>query len=148
MAAGIESTITGADEALAELAALEDRLTNLEPLLTLIAAELEQNAHLRFETKRDPDGEAWRPWSEATREAREEEGRGTLLEYTGRMRDSLATAVGESFVEIFLGVPYAAKHEKGEGVPRRAMLASPSTGDLGAADAAAVARIVEDYING
>lgn len=98
----------------------------MKPVYTAVGSKLESNVHQRFDTKTDPSGEAWESWSAGTAAKREEEGRGTLLEYTGRMRDSLTFVADAQGVEVGFGVDYASYHEQvepGDGrMPQRAML--------------------------
>lgn len=107
---------------LAGLARLKTAISDMKPVFEAIGAKLEQNVNIRFDTKTDPAGQPWQAWAPSTSAARKREGRGTLLEYTGRMRDSLTYEAGSDFVEIGFGVPYAKYHEQGQGVPRRQML--------------------------
>lgn len=78
-----------------------------KPVMSAVGAALEQNANLRFDTKTAPDGSAWKAWAPATAAARAREGRGTLLEYTGRLRDSLTYTATNDSVEVGFGVTYA-----------------------------------------
>lgn len=90
--------------------ALQDALKALRdtrPVMRAIGRVLESNVEIRFDTKTAPDGSAWKPWAKSTAKQRAKEGRGTLLEYTGRMRASLAVNVQKNEVEIGFGVPYA-----------------------------------------
>jgi phage gpG-like protein len=82
-------------------------LRDTRPVMKAIGRVLESNAQMRFDTKTAPDGSAWKPWAASTAKQRAKEGRGTLLEYTGRMRASLAVDVDKNSVEIGFGVPYA-----------------------------------------
>lgn len=116
------------------LSQLRAARTGLRSGMRAIASALERQVQLRFDLKEDPDGRPWRPWSPATQAAREREGRGTLLEYTGRMRDSLASRYTDTTAEVGFGVSYAKHHEVPGG---RRMLLSAS-GRLGAADERAV----------
>lgn len=104
------------------LSQLRSLMTDLRPVFEDIGHALERNVNLRFDTKRDPSGNQWQQWATKTEKARESEGRGTLLEYTGRMRDSLTYTANSTSVEIGFGVDYAKYHEEGRGVPRRQML--------------------------
>lgn len=70
-------------------------------------AVLEKRQQQRFDTKTAPSGRDWAKWSPATAAARAKEGRGTLLEYTGKLRDSLAYTASETGMTIGFGVPYA-----------------------------------------
>jgi len=96
--------ITGADALRAELATALAQLQDPRSLLVHLGAVLEANIERRFDRKRDPNGQAWAPLSEATkaRYAAQDEGarRGTLLERTGQMRNTLAANAGTDFVEL------------------------------------------------
>lgn len=141
--------IVGIADALAATERIEDRLLNLEPLFRDLAALLESNANVRFDTKTDPDGKAWQDWAPSTRAAREREGRGTLMEYSGFMREGLSSAFGPSFAEVFLTAPYADAHERPKStshLPRRSMLTS-ANGGLGEQDLEDVLTSIEDYLN-
>lgn len=141
--------IVGIADALATTERVENRLLNLEPLFRDIGALLESNANVRFDTKTDPDGKAWPEWSDSTRKAREREGRGTLMEYSGLMREGLTSSFGPSFAEVLLSAPYAGAHESpgaGSHLPRRAVLTS-ADGGLGAQDLDDVLTAIEEYLN-
>lgn len=145
----IRVEVLGIDAALETTERLEDRLLNLEPLFQDLAAILESNANVRFDTKTDPDGNAWPEWAPSTRAAREREGRGTLMEYSGFMREGLTSAFGPSFAEVFLTAPYADAHERPKStshLPRRSMLTSAS-GGIGEQDLEDVLASIEDYLN-
>lgn len=119
--------------ALGLLVELQRQLRDLTPVMKAIGRKLESNVNVRFDTKTAPDGSAWAPWSETTAAARAEEGRGTLLEYTGRMRDSLAYEATATSVEVGFGVPYAVYHEVGTSrMPARPVLFDGDS--LGSAD--------------
>lgn len=105
-----------------------------------IGRKLQSNVQARFDTKTDPSGTPWPDWAESTRNEREAEGRGTLLEYTGRMRASLTYQADADGVRIGFGAPYARHHELGEGVPKRAMLLD--NGRLSKDDEADILRVV------
>lgn len=141
--------IVGIADALATTERVENRLLNLEPLFRDIGALLESNANVRFDTKTDPDGKAWPEWADSTRKAREREGRGTLMEYSGLMREGLTSAFGPSFAEVLLSAPYAGAHESpgaSSHLPRRAVLTS-ADGGLGAQDLDDVLNAIEKYLN-
>lgn len=108
------------------LQAMAAQLADMTPVYKAIGRKLESNINLRFDTKTDPSGKPWAPWAESTKEARQSEGRGNLLEYTGRMRDSLTYVLTSDSVEVGFGVEYAQYHEQlslsQKGLPKRAML--------------------------
>lgn len=142
---------------------LFERLGDLTPLMEDIGASIERNVELRFDTKRDPAGQPWVPLSPRTRaqydraDRRPARGggveiarRGTLLERTGLMRDSLTYAATSDQVEIGFGRPYAAFHELGTSrMPRRGLLtADPTTGELGEDDRRSVLDLLQSYLGG
>lgn len=162
MADGLRTRIV--DDALRSyLTTLDKRLGDLTPVMDNIGAALERNVNLRFDTKRDPSGQAWAQLSPVTRalydraDRRPARGggvevarRGTLLERTGLMRASLSYAATSDQVEIGFGRPYAGYHEFGtKRMPRRGLLtADPTTGALGDDDRRAVLDILQSYLSG
>lgn len=158
-----------ADGALAALDRLIDGLANPRPLLQDIGDELEQAVALRFITKTDPEGNAWAPISEATKQIYTSDWfiqrnpafkggiPGSLLQRTNAMLNSLAHNVSEDGIE--LGFARATKggkwevamlHEFGTAkMPRRGLMtADPKTGKLGASDEALVLAAVNGYLEG
>lgn len=134
-------------------AALEEKskqLSDMEPLFDEIGSLLESRVHLRFDMKTDPDGAPWAPWSPRTAAQRARQGRGTLLEFSGRMRDSLAYEAFDDRVEIGFGVDYASVHEFGSrkrGIPARHMLLATDEESLGEEDLADVLDLVRSYFD-
>lgn len=114
MSLGVSVTDAGVGLALRRMAVL---LRDMQPIYRAIGSKLEQNVNLRFDTKTAPNGSGWAAWAPATARARAAEGRGTLLEYTGRMRDSLTYFADNQGVEVGFGVDYAEQVER-----KRAML--------------------------
>ena len=120
-------------------------LRDMTPVFAAIGSRIERNVNIRFDTKTAPDGKQWAMWSPETADDRAKSGRGTLLEYTGRMRDSLTFSATSKSVDIGFGVDYAQYHEQvtpGKGaLPKRAMLFDNghlSDGDMNDALAAAL----------
>lgn len=160
MADGLRIVVNDAP-VIEHLERLRDRLHDMAPMMEDIGATLEREVNIRFDTKRDPSGEAWAPLAPSTRNAyaradtRPARGggvevarRGTLLERTGLMRASLTHEASADQVEIGFGRPYAGYHETGtRRMPRRGLLtADPSTGELGADDQRSVLGIIEDFL--
>jgi phage virion morphogenesis protein len=107
-------TITYDDRQFVEyFTALGRKLGNLQPVMDDIGAVLESRVNQRFATKTDPTGAAWEPWKPSTARRRAKEGRGSLLEYSRRLLDSLNHASGPDWLEIGFGVSYAGVHEFG-----------------------------------
>jgi phage virion morphogenesis protein len=139
-------TVQAAGRAIEQLSLLVEKIEDMQPVLRDIGALLESNAQIRFDTKKDPAGRPWSLWAEATRVARESENRGTLLNYTGRMRTSLTHQVVGNVLEIGFGVPYARFHETGTSrMPSRPTLLT-ATGKIGPEDESDIVRVVGRYL--
>jgi phage virion morphogenesis protein len=147
MAEFVSIQVTGSKELQAELLRAVQQLQRPRDLMQALGAMLVRNIEKRFDTKRDPAGTPWRPLAPATltKYAEEDQGkrRGTILERTGRMRDSLTANVGDDFVEVGMnrltnggGWSIPLLHETGtRRMPRRGIfLADPDAGTLGAQD--------------
>lgn len=154
MAEFLSIEVTGADELRAELQRAIQRLQQPHELMEAIGASFVANIERRFDTKKDPNGVAWDKLRPATLERYREEDtnkqgvhkhRGTILERTGRMRDSLAYNAGDDYVEIGMTrltdggrwqIPLL--HETGtRRMARRGLFtADPDAGTLGAGDEA------------
>lgn len=147
MAEFLSIEVTGLDALRADLARGLARLEQPRDLMAALGAVLESNIERRFDSKRDPTGNRWEPLADSTQAkyAAEDGGkrRGTLLERTGQMRNSLATNVGDDYVELGMSrlttggawsIPLL--HETGtEHMPRRGIfLADPDAGTLGKGD--------------
>jgi phage gpG-like protein len=127
-------------------------------LLGQIGALLESRVNQRFDRKVDPNALAWKPLSENTlalyARADGDSRRGTLLERTGRMRQSLAHNVIGDAVEVGFAVPYAQYHETGTRtktgkvkMPRRGMLTADwEAGTLGDGDRRAILQLLGRYL--
>lgn len=99
----------------------------------------------RFDTNTDPLGHPWAAHSAATIAAYKAKDtnkrgkhskRGSMLERTRRMRNSLSYAADTKSAVIGFGVPYAGYHEFGtKHMPRRGLLmADPVAGTLSPSD--------------
>ena len=136
----------------ARLAEVVARLERPGALMDLIGAKLQSNVRLRFNTKTDPNGQAWAPLRESTRKryAKQdgERPQGTLLQRTGDMLASLDHNFGDSYVEVGFGDPVAAFHETGTArmTDRGMLTANPFTGELGAQDREDVLDVVSGYL--
>lgn len=142
-------TVTATGPALDALAGLADRMSDLTPVMEDIAAVLERNLNIRFDTKTDPAGAPWAPLLRSSQRRAKKLG-GSLLERTRQMRNSIATRVTADSVEIGFGVPYAAYHEFGTvKMARRGLLtADPATGALGELDQADLLELLTGYLQG
>jgi phage gpG-like protein len=104
MSLAVRVTDRGVGLALRRMSAL---LSDMTPVHEAVGSRLERNINLRFDTQTGPDGSAWKQWAPSTAKARAAEGRGTLLQYTGRMRASLTHLADNDGVEVGFGVGYA-----------------------------------------
>lgn len=107
---------------------LQTRLGRLANIRTgvildkLGAAMLEQNQARLDSEKLGPGGESWDPWSEDYAKSK---GRGTMLEKSGALLESLAVERGSDAVSIGSNLLYAAVHLHGsdkQGIPARPYL--------------------------
>lgn len=152
------------------LAAIDRAIERLESpgeLYQDIGEKMEANAALRFETKTDPEGNAWAPITPATKDIYESDWfiernpafkggiPGTLLERTRQLRASLAYNAGADYVEIGTSRQVGKKKwqvgnlmEWGteKMVPRRILTADPKEGRLGAGDQADVLAIINGWL--
>lgn len=160
MAEFLSIDVTGLDELRADLAVAVQRLQHPRDLMETLGGVLEAAIERRFDTKRDPDGSAWAPLADSTkaRYAAEDKGtrRGTLLERTGQMRNSLAVNTGDDFVELGMSrlstggrwsIPLL--HETGTTrMPRRGIfLSDPEAGTLGRADQADLQQALAEFLD-
>ncbi len=160
MADFLSIEVTGLAELRVDLARALARLERPADLMEALGAELEANIERRFDLKVDPNGQSWQPLAESTVALYEEEDkgsrRGTLLERTGQMRNSLAANAGDDFVEIGMSrltdggkwsIPLL--HETGtEHMPRRGIfLSDPEAGTLGRDDEADIAAVIDEYLD-
>ena len=134
----------------ADLAALYRRLGDLTEVMGSIGMELESRISGRFETRTDPSGRAWTPWSQSTIDNYPDDGNRKLLDRYGDMMLSLSHKADSTSVSIGFGQPYAAYHEWGtKHMPRRGlMFADPDAGTLAPGDEAAVLDMIGEWISG
>lgn len=161
-------TVTGLAELQLDVQRLAAALEEPGDLMRALAGILESQVELRLELKRDPEGRAWAPLAQSTLERYQAEDtvqrgpqagtvrrRGTLLERTGQMRNSLSSASGDDWAEVGMSrltpdgrwqVPML--HEFGTTrMPRRGLFfADPEEGTLGQADEQALADEVDDWL--
>lgn len=156
MADFLSIEVTGNRELLADLEQALRRIDRPADLMRALGARLEANIHERFDTKRDPDGNAWAGLAPSTQARYDKQDtaksgkfkgqvrkRGTLLERTRQMRQSLTSDAGDDYVEVGMSrlsdggkwsIPLL--HETGTTrMPRRGIFFSdPEAGTLGAQD--------------
>lgn len=139
-----------------QLNQLLKRMSDLSPVMQGIGQELNTRISNRFETRTDPSGKVWAPWSEAYRETYPKDARGFVLERYGGMLKSLtfkadksSVRVGFSAVASKTGDVYATYHEFGtDKMPRRGLLFDdPNTGTLSADDETAVLDIIGQFLS-
>lgn len=160
MAEFLSIDVTGLAELRVDLVRALARMERPAELMQALGAELEANIERRFDTKVDPDGRPWAPLAESTLEryAEEDKGarRGTLLERTGQMRNSLTANAGDDFVEVGMSrltdggkwsIPLL--HETGTTrMPRRGIfLSDPDAGTLGQDDEEDLTRVVVEFLD-
>lgn len=114
---------TGLDAAMAKL--LRVGGFSQSELMDDVAAILESSSRERFETKQDPDGNDWVPWSEAYDETRE--AHHSLLVSDGDMNDTIAAYGSADAATVGSNLIYFAHHhfggdDIGSGVPARPVL--------------------------
>lgn len=142
----------------AYLQEMQDRMGDLTPVMEEIGNTLEQNIRGRFETRTDPNGAPWKPWSPATRDSyptpgspaasTDGAGNGKLLDRYGTMLAGLNYQPNSDSVRIGFAQPYATYHEYGTSkMPRRGMLmGDPNAVTLGATDEATVIDILGAWV--
>lgn len=166
--------LLGEQALLNRLSAAIQGLEHPRELFANIGAALEQSINIRFDTKRDPTGQAWPKISEITpllyytldknRRAalkKDADGEliippmpGTLLERSRKMRRGIGSNADDQGVEVGFADKYAIYHETGTKrndrpfMPRRGlMFADPVAGTLSADDQADVITEIEAYLS-
>lgn len=153
-------TITVDDSAFrATMRRLQEGMSNLTPVMERIGYTLEANIQNRFETRTDPNGQAWKPWAPktlkfypfaGTKYAKGDDGpgNGRLLNRHGTMLDGLTYQADANSVRIGFKDAYAKFHETGtKKMPRRGMLmGNPDAGTLGKGDEQAVLDILDGFL--
>ena len=129
---------------------LSYRMRDLTPVLEGVGAALESNVRNRFESRTDPDGVAWIPWAQSTKDSYPEGGNRRLLDRLGDMLNGVSYQLnGDASVRVGFDKEYATYHEWGtEHMPRRGLLMSdPDQGTLSEDDTATVLAVLNDFIN-
>lgn len=139
------------------LTRLQRGMRNLEPVMDEIGGILEARVSGRFESERDPEGDAWAPWAPSTAESYPDDANGRILDRYGDMLNSLnhqadssSVRVGFSAAASDAGDVYAIYHEYGtETMPRRGLLtANPESGELAEDDEEAVLDVLNEWLEG
>ena len=140
--------INSSDTVRAHLDGLRQRLGDLSEVMAGIGMELESRVSGRFESRTDPNGDAWEPWAPSTKVHYPADGNKRLLDRYGDMLGSLSHSSDATSVTVGFGNPVATYHEWGtEHMPRRGLLfADPDAGTLGTDDEAAVLDILSSWI--
>ena len=140
--------INSSDTVRAHLDGLRQRLGDLSEVMAGIGMELESRVSGRFESRTDPNGDAWEPWAPSTKAHYPADGNKRLLDRYGDMLGSLSHSSDATSVTVGFGNPVATYHEWGtEHMPRRGLLfADPDAGTLGNDDEAAVLDILSSWI--
>lgn len=87
-------------------------------LVGLVGENIEQRGAL--------SGDAWPPLAHATLAARARKGQGRKpLQATGALAGGFTSLPGPQKLVMDNPIPYAARHQRGEGVPKRAFLPGP-----------------------
>lgn len=151
----------------AYLEKLQRHLGDLTPVMSGIGMAMEARVSNRFETRTDPNGVAWHPWAQSTKESypyagtaasrsppakgrnKSGVGNGEVLDRYGDMLLSLAHKSDSNSVRIGFGQPYATFHEYGtKHMPQRGLLmGDPEKGEMSKPDEAAVLEVLYDFIN-
>lgn len=116
-------------------------------LMQRVGKTLEANIAQRFNSKTDPAGNAWAPLAAST--LARKKGRGSILEFTGHGKASLAYNAGGDFVEVGFGSDYMGYHETGtQRMPRRQLLSDDFVaGTLGRRDEEDILADVQVFLN-
>lgn len=140
--------INSSDTVRAHLDGLRQRLGDLSEVMAGIGMELESRVSGRFESRTDPNGDAWEPWAPSTKVHYPADGNKRLLDRYGDMLGSLSHSSDATSVTVGFGNPVATYHEWGtEHMPRRGLLfADPDAGTLGTDDEAAVLDNLSSWI--
>ena len=122
--AGVRIEVESDDAALqASFRRLTATLDDLRPVMDRIGQSLVTSVIDRFKRERGPGGAPWKPSARAVRGKR---GKGQTLTDTGRLRASITYRAGRDQVEVGANVAYAAIHQFGGQIERRA--AQPGAG--------------------
>lgn len=145
-------TVTVQSAAVTEsLSQLQRKAGNLQPAMQSIGQTLQTRISGRFESRRDPLGKSWAPWTESTKKSYPKDGNRKILDRYGDMLASLnfkasPTKVTTGFGAIASknGDIYAAYHEYGtKRMRRRGLLfADPNQGTISPADNQAILDII------
>lgn len=131
---------------------LEQRMTDMTPVMREIGTRLESRVRARFETETDPLGNAWAPWEASYDPAqggnRPTGGNETILDLSGHMLGDMSWSADSKSVTIGFAHEYAQYHEYGTSkMKRRGMLfANPDTGQLAPDDEAEILDVIQNFL--
>lgn len=169
MAEFLSVQITGNQPLIEQLNHAVQQLEHPRELLELLGGTLVENIQRRFTSKTDPQGNRWADWQPSTRKKYDRQDvaksgknagkvvrRGTLLQRTGQMLDSLDAQVSDNQVEVGMNrlsdggtwsIPLL--HEFGTTKMQRRgiFLADPETGTLGAGDEADLNEDIKTFLD-
>jgi phage virion morphogenesis protein len=133
---------------LSALQALRNKVEDLSPAMNEIGMEIETRVSARFETQRDPSGQAWHPWAASTRKSYPKAGNGSILDRLGDMLGSLNHQADKDGVTIRFGKDYAIYHEFGaKKMPRRGlMMEDPNARRLSGEDEQSILSILQRHL--
>ncbi len=101
---------------------LENRISNLKPVLSDIAEHLLASFQMNWKDETDPYGMKWKPLKASTKKRRRGE-TFKILRDTGRMQNSFTYSVSNNEIAIGSNVVYAQFHQLGtKHMPKRALL--------------------------
>ncbi len=107
----------------ARLTELQRKINDLTPAMKNVGEYMLLSTDTRFRSETDPYGNKWQPNSPRTIARKRAEGRiQKVLQSTGRLRAGISYKADRDSVVIGTNVSYAAKHQLGQGVPKREFL--------------------------
>lgn len=140
MAASV--TVTGLDEATRSLEGVEERLSNMRPVLRVVAEDLKAVTDDSFRESRSPSGTPWKPLSPATIKKRRQGSSKPLVD-TGNLRNSISARASRKAIRFGTNTPYAPPHQfGGEHIPARPYLPVTESGSF--MDSGPAAEFVDD----
>lgn len=109
-------------------------LQDMKPVMRDIAQMMRSTVNKNFEVEgRDESGRThtWKPLAPSTQKRRaeykgEQYKAHPILEFTGRLKQSINTAYGKNWAQVYTGVEYAVHHQTGtKKVPARPFMVMP-----------------------
>jgi phage virion morphogenesis protein len=128
---------------------LTARMSNLSPAMDAIGQRLEAKISNRFESQRDPNGNAWTPWKPSTSKSYPKDGNRKILDrYSDLLKTTHNVSDGGKSVTVGLGAAYGYFHEFGtkKMVRRGILFADPVAKTLSPADQTDVLDIINRFL--